>query len=299
MLILHFFSIYCFYVTKFDATLKDGQADKLFGFLEDHKKAVDYKSIGEMSLITFNMEKLNEIQSNSQTDAVKSLLDTSHASVLALQEVSASQIRSLKDTILPHYNMVEDTTSEVLDPTTGGKTYLPIIYDSNDFTFIKSGAFKTSDKNIKNCYASWAKLKSKPLNKTFTFVNLNLYSTRSSVDDLEFANILNDVKTAGEDKNNLVILMGTINATSELSSLVIKKGLEVLSDPKDTNAHKNTLNSYLDVISNTQRDYLISIPSNQHKVQVVYSSILSKFKNGIRFPVHAIVNIVPNPESSA
>lgn len=296
LVLLNLLTALAFYVTKFDPKLKNGQADKLFGFLEDHTKKVDYKSIGELSLITFNMERLNEIQLPSQADAVKSLLDSSHASVLAIQEVTASQILNLKDSILPHYNIVEDTTSEVLDPTTGGKSFLPIIYDSNDFTLIKSGAFKTNDKYIKNTYASWVKLKSKPLNKTFTFVNLNLYSTRSSVDDLQFANILHDIKTAGEDKNNLVVLMGTINATSELSKLVLNKALEVLEDPKKTDGHRNTLNSYLDVISNTQRDYLIAVPSSTHKLQVVYSAILSNFKNGIRFPVHSIVNVVPNPE---
>ncbi len=293
--LLHLLAAFGFHVTGFDPKLKDGQADKLFGFLEDHSKVVPYKSIGELSLLTFNMERLNEIQLTSQADAVKGLLDSSHASVLALQEVTASQLLSLKDSVLPHYNIVEDKTSEVLDPTTGGKTFLPIIYDSNDFTFINSGDFKTSDKYIKNTYASWVKLKSKPLNKTFTFVNINLYSTKSSVDDLQLANILRDIETAGENKNNIVVLMGTINATSDLSKTMMTNGLNVLEDPKQSEGHKNTLNSYLDVISNTQRDYLIGVPSSSHKLQVVYSGILSKFKNGIRFPVHAIVDVVPNP----
>lgn len=290
--ILYILGAFCFYVTRFDPKLKNKQADKIFGFIEDHNKKVSFKSIGELSLLTLNLERINEMQAREQVEAVKTLLDTSHASVLALQEATASQITSLKDAILPHYNIVEEKVSSILDPTSGAVTYLPIIYDSQDFKYINSGIFKTNDKNIKNTYASWVKLMYKPLGKTFTFINLNLYSTKSSIVDIQLANILRDIKTAKEDVNNITVLMGTINSVSDLSRVLMDKALKVLSDPKDPSAKRNTLNSYNDVLGNVQRDFLLSVPSQTHKLQVVYSAILNRFKEGIRFPVHAIVNVV-------
>ncbi|EOB11595.1 hypothetical protein NBO_1033g0001 [Nosema bombycis CQ1] len=192
--------------------------------------------------------------------------------------------------------MVEDTTSAVLDLTTARKTFLPIIYDSETFQFINSGVFRTNDKSLKNTYASWVKLKSKVFGKIFIFVNMNLYSTKSKVDSLELANILRDLEHAGENRENLSLLMGTINSMSDEAKLTMEKSLVNLSEPKEPGVLKNTLNSYNDAVNNIQRDFILGVPSDFDKLESIYSGVLSKFDFGIRFPVHAIINVIPKKE---
>ncbi|EOB14191.1 hypothetical protein NBO_34g0041, partial [Nosema bombycis CQ1] len=226
---------------------KDGE--NIFGFLQDHNKKVNVASKGDMSLISYNLEGKDETQVKKQIEGIKTLLDASHVSVMTLQEITDSQIAALKDAILPHYNMVEDTTSAVLDLTTARKTFLPIIYDSETFQFINSGVFRTNDKSLKNTYASWVKLKSKVFGKIFIFVNMNLYSTKSKVDK-----------------------------------------------PKEPGVLNNTLNSYNDAVNNIQRDFILGVPSDFDKLESIYSGVLSKFDFGIRFPVHAIINVIPKKE---
>jgi hypothetical protein len=283
--------VFSYIVSKYDPELQDGHKD-ILGFLKDHGKAVDVKSMGDFSIVTYNLEKKEMLDSENQINEVIKLLDNTHVPIIALQEVTKQQLIELENRVLPHYGIADGIQSLITDPTNGAETYNPIVYDTEELNFERAGVFKTNDSVVKNTFASWALFTHKTKGFRFTIINMNLYSTKSLVDSLELASILYDIENTPDIKNNIVFLAGTMNAQSPNNSTLLKKAFTKLSNyKKEGSEQKNTLNTYMDVLNNTERDFILSINTPKVKAQPIYSSVLRLFKYGARFPVHSIISI--------
>lgn len=292
MILLVFVStVFSYVVSKFDPELQDGHKD-IIGYLKDHNKAVDVKSMGDFSIVTYNMEKKEVLDSENQINELIKLIDNTHVPIIALQEVTKQQLIDLENRVLPHYGIADGVESLITDPTNGSETYNPIVYDTEELTFEKAGVFKTNDPIVKNAFASWAAFTHKAKGFRFTVININLYSTKSLVDSLELSSILYDIEKTPEIKDNLVLLAGTMNAMSPDNTTLMKKALTKLSNyKKEGSEQKNTLNTYMDVLNNTERDFIMSINTSKARAQPIYSSVLRLFKYGARFPVHSIISL--------
>ncbi|WUR03053.1 putative endonuclease/exonuclease/phosphatase family protein [Vairimorpha necatrix] len=294
ILVLLIGNAFSFIISKYDPNLLSGQKE-ISGFLKDHSKTVDVKSFGDISIITYNMEKKTHFNSNEQTNDLIKLIDNTHVPILCLQEVDEDQLKDLRSRILPHYGIVEGETSKVISPTNGNTTFDPILYDTEELRVLNSGVFKTNDTLVKNAFASWALFKMIKKDIEFIVININLYSTKSLVDSLELSSILYDINNTEAIKNKVIIMGGTINALSDNTKTLLNKKFVKLSNfNKSENESKNTMNTYMDVRNNTERDYIVALNTSTMKVQPVYSAVLRKFKNGARFPVHSIANLASN-----
>lgn len=294
MIFFVFPCIFSYIISKYDPDLSLDHKN-VVGYLKSHNKIANIKGQGDFSIITYNMEKRISLDSDVQINEIIGLIDNTHVPIMALQEVSKQQLNQLENRILPHYGIAEGQRSMIIDPTNGSETFNPIIYDTEELYLEKSGVFKTNDSIIKNVYASWAIFTHKTKNIRFTMINLNLYSTKSLVDSLELASILYDIEATPEIKQNIVFLAGTINAMSPKTSVLMKKKITKLSNyGSDESVQKNTLNTYMDVLNNTERDFILSINTEDVKAQPIYSSVLRLFRYGARYPVHSILNIVVN-----
>ncbi|KAK6090129.1 hypothetical protein P3W45_000855 [Vairimorpha bombi] len=286
--------IFSYNISRYDPYIRSDYKN-VSGYLKSHSMTVDVKSQGDFGIITYNMEKRDSLSSDDQINEVIRLIDNTHVPIMVLQEVSRQQLNQLENRILPHYGIAEGLESLIIDPTNGSETFNPIIYDTEELNFEKSGVFKTNDFIVKNVYASWALFTHKTKNFRLTMINMNLYSTKSLVDSLELASILYDIEATPEIKENIVFLAGTINGVSSKNSILMKKKMTKLSDyGNEGSEQKNTLNTYLDVLTNTERDFIFCINTVNVKAQPVYSSVLRLFRHGARFPVHSIVNLSIN-----
>lgn len=291
MILLLIVSIYSYIISRFDAELSN-ENQKIIGYLKHHDLDVKVKSLGDLSIVTYNMEKKKSLLAWDQVNELIQLIDNSHVPILTLQEITKEQLIKLENRILPHYGISEGQESIITDPTNGSETFNPIIYDTEILSYEKSGVFKNNDPIIKNTYASWTVFYHKEKNFRFTVVNMNLYSTKSLVDSLELASILYDIQATPEIADNLVFLAGTINAMSPKNRNAINKKLTKLSNyGKEGIEQKNTLNTYMDVLNNTERDFIFSLNTQNAKAQPIYSSVLRLFKNGARSPVHSIISL--------
>ncbi|EEQ81805.1 hypothetical protein NCER_101617 [Vairimorpha ceranae BRL01] len=291
IIILLVSKVLSYVVSKYDPELALGQKE-IVGFLKEHNKTVDVKNFGDLSFITYNMEKKEALNSVKQTNELIKLVDNTHVPVICLQECELDQLKELSTRMLPHYGIAEGKESKVINPTNGNETFLPILYDTEELRFLQSGRFKTNDPVVKNTYATWAIFNHVKKNLDFVVININLYSTKSLVDSLELASILYDINATPSIKNKIIFISGTINGMSDNTNTLINKGFVKLSNyNKNDGELKNTMNTYMDVLNNIERDFILALNTKTIKAQPVYSSVLRLFKYGARFPVHSIVTI--------
>lgn len=281
------------YVSIYDSKLQN--APEIHGFLAEHTKVVDVKGLGNFSILSYNFESKKFLEARQQTEDLGKLIDNAHIPVLCLQEISKDQIISLKGHILPHYEFVGEMESLIVDPVTGAETYNTIVYDTESLKELKHGVFKPNDSSLKSSYGMWAKFLYKPMSLEFIVININLFSSKALVDSLELSSILYDVQNTPEVKNNLVLVAGTINGVSDTTKTLLQKGVIKLSNyNKDPYEQINTLNSYIDLVSNTERDFIFALKNPKVSVQPVYGGRLDKFSSGARIPIHSIFNITPH-----
>lgn len=278
-----------YFPSKYDPKAYDSEIMRASGYIKDHQKKIKYKEFGDLSLLTLNMQHNTDLEVPIHKKFMLDLIDSTHPTIFALQDVASSIVRDLPRRLGMHYLAV-NIDKGMVDMITSAVTYLPILYDTRVLKLKKSGYF-TGSGGSKQVYGSWAKFAHKATGRLFTVINIDLYSAFKSVVDAEMANIINDIQTERSVDTNPVIIMGTINSLSEKLEEVFKDSLQNVLE-KDKNNKGESKATFLldsDFINDIERDYIILRDRKQEMIVNLARILNRRTIAGHHYPVHAIL----------
>ncbi|KAF7683855.1 hypothetical protein TCON_0948 [Astathelohania contejeani] len=256
------------------------------------KQIPDINTFGDLSILTVNLyRKVPEKTENEIIlKSIITMINNIHPTIFGLQGVSSYLLKIIQRDFTKgtHYGIANFDRSTV-DLMTGQHLYLPIIYDINMISVLKSGYFETNaKKNI--IYGSWIFIQDTRMAQKYTIINIDLVSTFTDVVSAEIANIISDIIEDKEISNNPVLLIGGIGTTPvNLKELMKSKKLMNLikMDKNNSGFAASTIIN----VHGPQRDFIL-LRDLRNLLEINYARILintpilSDHK-----PVHAILSI--------
>ncbi|KAM0674928.1 hypothetical protein GVAV_001747 [Gurleya vavrai] len=295
-----------FVESQYDPLLKDSsnsqdastnELSEISGFFSNHEAKIPstIQKFGELSILSINFYKqiLDTSKIEETVNNLIKLIDSSHPSLIAVQGISPDELALLKNFIEAddHYVIVNTDKAEI-DSITGQHYFLPIIVDLRLVQVIKPYYFLTNE-DVPQPYASYVTLSDKRVKDhslSYTFVNIDLFSSFSEVVSAEFFGIIEDIIESKEVGDRPVFLAGNIGNLP----INVKKEIEIsfknlIQEDKNNHGLSKTTDHTNGNNDDIERNFiLLRDPKNEFIVN--YARILSEFEEGNNYPLYSILS---------
>lgn len=250
----------------------------------------DKNHFGKLGIITLNAHVERDTLEQNQQEEILNLIDTHHPSILALQGVGKSELKSIEQRLKGHY---EAACRKALfrELWMNRLEVLPILYDTNTLMRISEIVFEPTEYE-NQAYGCAVVFYDRTINMMYTVVNVDLPSTNKGLVDSQIFNIFQNIKKS-KFKTFPIFLTGTINEMSDSLEILVTKGLNNLVefDKNNVGLSRTTFHHYGRVGDNQQRDFVL-LEDGDKRLKLNYARILSRFpkRNFEHFPVYAILS---------
>lgn len=273
--------------------------DKLTSLYNAHNHFNSELAYGDFRITSWTAEGRELKQDiDDLIENIKNLLEESHPSILALQAVKNRVIKEVKENIVSnklHYSIVLDDEGAI-DAKTGGKKFLPIIYDNLVLKLHESGYLNKGEKTGPTVsYAIFEYLLPSeainPNNKRFAIINMDIFQSDVKVVNVKYFTMLQKIKTHASLKQvgNLFI-MGGIGNTDKHIKDSLKEYIDLIDrdvnnkDLSNTTVHGGNNNN-----DNIRRHYIL-LKDKDNSLQLNTGRILSGLKIGFNYPLEATLS---------
>ncbi|KAM0677409.1 hypothetical protein BDAP_002093 [Binucleata daphniae] len=296
-----------FFESQYDPLVKDAKKtpsskfkalSELTGFFGDHNNHIpsSIETFGDLNILSINFYKeilvVDKIEETM--NELIDFMDHIHPSIVAVQGITKDELTYLTQFIdsEEHYK-IANTEKGLVDYITGAKTYLPIIYDAKMFSVEKADYFSTSEKEPQP-FGSYIVVKDNRLPNAkvaFTLINIDLYSSFSEVVSAEFFSIIDDVANAKDIKDAPVFLVGNLGTMPmNVQEAIDLSYNDLIKEDRNNQKLSKTTEHTKNNDDNIERSFIL-LKDLKKEMKVNYARILSEYKAGDHYPLHAILTL--------